>query len=245
MEDKDYIKSLEKAVNLIGLLSKHHSPLNLERMVKISGMKKTSCFRILQTLTKAGFVSKDPDRGEYSIGPAMIAIGLAALDNKDVRDLALPYMKEIREKTGATVNLSILSGAEIIFVERIQSTHIIETNLRIDSRLPAYCSSMGKAILAFLPDLELEDILKQTRFDKKTEKTIVSIKALKAELREIRSRGFALNDEELATGLFAIATPLRNHTGEAVAAMNISLRPRRVYNFNLQGNTVANQGAAG
>jgi DNA-binding IclR family transcriptional regulator len=222
MDDKDYIKSLEKALNLLGLLSRHRSPLNLEQIVTISGLKKTSSFRILQTLTKAGYVSKDPDTAGYAIGSTLIAVGLAALDNKGIRDLALPYMKDIREKTGATVNLSILSGTEVVFVERLQSTHIIETNLRIGSRLPAYCSSMGKVILTFLPEVELDDILRQTRFEMKTEKTISSIKALKAELQEIRLKGFALNNEELATGLFAIAAPLRNHTGEAVAAMNIS-----------------------
>lgn len=222
MEDKDYIKSLEKALNLLGLLSRHGSALNLENLVKISGLKKTSCFRILQTLTRSGFVAKDPDTGGYSIGPRMITIGLAALENKGVRELALPVMKEIREKTGATVNLAILSGSEVIFVERLQSTHIIETNLRIGSRLPAYCSSMGKAILAYLPEPELEAILEQLRFEKKTEKTIASIKALKEELRGIRLKGFALNDEELATGLFAIAAPVRDHTGVAVAAINIS-----------------------
>jgi PcaR/PcaU/PobR family beta-ketoadipate pathway transcriptional regulator len=222
MEDKDYIKSLEKAMALIGLLSLHHSALNLESLVKISGIKKTSCFRILQTLTRSGFVAKDPDTSGYFIGPRMIAIGLAALDNKGVRELALPVMKEIREKTGATVNLAILSGSEVIFVERLQSAHIIDANLRIGSRLPAYCSSMGKAILAYLPEPELEAILRQIRFEKKTDKTISSIKTLKEELKGIRAQGFALNNEELANGLFAIAAPLRNHTGLAVAAINIS-----------------------
>jgi DNA-binding IclR family transcriptional regulator len=222
MNDKDYIKSLEKAVNIICLLSQHGSPLKLEDLVKVSGMKKTSCFRIVQTLMRSNFVSKDPETKGYFIGPGMISIGFSALDRVGVRGIALPFMKEIRKKTGTTVNLAILSGAEVIFVERLQSAHIIEANLRIGSRLPVHLSSMGKAILAYLPDPELETILKQIRFEKKTEKTITSIDALKDELGEIHRKGFALNNEELESGLFAIAAPLRNYTGVAVASMNIS-----------------------
>ncbi len=222
MEDKDYIKSLEKAVNLICLLSQHSSALKLEDLVKISGVKKTSCFRILQTLTKVGFVSKDPDTGGYFIGPKMISIGLSASKNSSIRELALPFMKELRENTGTTVNLAILSGPEVIFVERLSSDHIMEANLQVGSRLSAHYSSMGKVMLAYLPEAQLEDILKQIHFERKTEKTIASIRVLKEELRSIHEKGFALNNEELEAGLFAIAAPLRNQAGVAVAAMNIS-----------------------
>ena len=222
MIDRDYIKSIEKGLNIISLLSQHGSPLKLEELVRISGVRKTSCFRILQTLTRAGFALKDKDTGGYFIGPKMIAIGLTALESRGIRQLALPFMKEIRKATGATVNLAILSGAEVIFVERLQSAYIVEGNLSVGSRLSAHLSSMGKAILAHLPEAELDVVLKQIRFEKKTEKTISSIRALKEALRKIREAGFALNEEELETGLFAIAVPLLNHTGVAVAALNIS-----------------------
>jgi DNA-binding IclR family transcriptional regulator len=222
MNNQDYIKSLEKAVNIICLLSQHGSPLRLENLVKISGAKKTSCFRILQTLIRSGFVAKDPETKGYFIGPRMISIGLSALDSRGLRELARPFMKDLREKTRTTVNLAILSGPEVIFVERLQSAHIMEANLRVGSRLPVHLSSMGKAILAYLPEPEVEEIVRQIRFERKTEKSIPSIKALKEELKEIRKKGFALNNEELEKGLFAIAAPLRNHAGTAVAAMNIS-----------------------
>ncbi len=222
MEDRDYIKSLEKAVRLISLISQNGSPLKLETLVRVSGMKKTSCFRILQTLTRTGFVGRDADTSGYFIGPKLISIGLSAFDRRGLRELALPFMKEIRRSTGTTVNLAILSGPDVIFVERLQSAHIIETNLRVGSRLSAHVSSLGKAILAYLPQTELEPILSQLQFEKKTEKTITSIKALKQELREIRRRGFSLNNEELEKGLFGIAAPVRDYTGTAVAAMNIS-----------------------
>jgi DNA-binding IclR family transcriptional regulator len=222
MIDRDYIKSLEKGLNIIALLSQHDSPLKLEELVRISGLRKTSCFRILQTLTRSGFALKDKDTGGYFIGPKIISIGLTALENRGIRELAMPFMKEIRQKTGATVNLAILNGSDVIFVERLQSAHIVEGNLRVGSRLSAHLSSMGKVILAHLPETELNVVLKQIRFERKTDKTVASVKALKEELKKIRAAGFAVNNEELATGLFAIAVPLLNHTGVAIAGLNIS-----------------------
>ena len=222
MNDRDYIKSLDKAVNLILLISQQDSPIKLERLVKISGIKKTSCFRILQTLAKSGFVARDGDSNGFLIGPKFISIGLSAFDRRGLRELALPVMKQVQRNTGTTVNLAILSGLEVIFIERLQSAHIIDANLRVGSRLSVHVSSMGKAILAYLPDSELDAILEQLHFEKKTEKTITSIKAFKQELQDIRQRGFAINNEELEKGLFAIAAPVRNYTGAAIASLNVS-----------------------
>jgi IclR family pca regulon transcriptional regulator len=222
MVERDYIKSLVKGLKIIDLISQHESPLKLEELVRISGVKKTSCFRILQTLVGSGYALKDRNTGGYFIGPKIISIGLTALENRGIRELALPFMKEIRQRTGATVNLAILNGSDVIFVERLQSAHIVEGNLRVGSRLSAHLSSMGKVILAYLPEAELEAVLKQIRFERKTDKTLASIRALNEELKKIRAAGYAVNNEELATGLFAVAVPLLNHTGVAVAGLNIS-----------------------
>jgi DNA-binding IclR family transcriptional regulator len=222
MQDRDYIKALEKGIQLISLISRHGSPLRLEDLVKRSGLKKTSCFRILQTLRRSEFVVRAGDDASYFVGPKLISIGLSAFDRMGIRETALPFMKEIRRRTGTTVNLAVLSGPEVIFVERLQSAHIVETNLRVGSRISAHFSSLGKAMLAFLPEAEAASILSALRFEKKTAKTITSVSAFKEELREIRRRGFAVNNEELEKGLFGIAGPLRNYSGAAVAAMNIS-----------------------
>jgi IclR family pca regulon transcriptional regulator len=222
MTDKDHLQSLEKGLSILELISRHGSPLKLERLMQLSGIKKTSCFRILKTLTHLGFLAREPEGKAYCLGPKMISIGLSALENRGVRELALPYMRQIRERTGATVNLAILSGGDVIFVERLQSAHIVETNLRVGSRLSAHCSSMGKAILAFAPQGELDDLLGRIDFHRRTDRTIISPAAFRKELAEVRQRGFALNNEELETGLFAIAAPLRDRSGHAVAAMNIS-----------------------
>lgn len=222
MGDKDHLQSLDKGLLILELLSKRGSPAKLEHLAQISGIKKTSCFRVLKTLSKAGFLVRDPDSKSYWLGPKTILIGLAGLGSQGVREIALPFMRELRDKTGVTVNLGILIGTEVIFVERLQSTYIMESSLRVGSRLPAHCSSMGKAILAFLPDEETQEILEQLNFEKKTSNTIIDKEAFRKELGKVKAQGFALNNEELEVGLFAVAGPLRDHSGRAVAAMNIS-----------------------
>jgi IclR family pca regulon transcriptional regulator len=222
VKDRDHLQSLERGLLILDLLSQSRSPLKLERLVQLSGISKTSCFRILKTLTRLGFVVREAKEKAYGLGPKTISIGLSALESQGVRELALPFMREIREKTGATVNLAVLDGSDVVFVERLQSANIMEANLRVGSRLSAHCSSMGKAILAFMPDSDLDRILERIVFERKTEMTITSKEDLRRELREVRQRGYALNNEELEKGLFAVAGPIRDRTGEAVAAMNIS-----------------------
>ncbi|MEJ5378521.1 MAG: IclR family transcriptional regulator [bacterium] len=222
MSDRDRLQSLEKGLMILELLSKKGSPAKLELLAQMSGIKKTSCFRVLKTLTHAGFLVRDPDAKSYWLGPKTILVGLAGLGSQGVREVALPFMRDLREKTGATVNLGMLMGTDVVFVERLQSAHIMESSLRVGSRLPAHCSSMGKAILAFQPNEEVEGILGQLNFERRTAKTITDKESFQIELQTVRERGFALNNEELEDGLFAVAGPLRDHTGKAVAAMNVS-----------------------
>jgi len=128
----------------------------------------------------------------------------------------------LRDETGETVNLTILSGSEILYVERIMSDYLVNVNVNIGDRLPVHCASMGKVVLAYLPEDRLETILSSISFEKKTDNTIISRSALIGELEQIRSKGYAINDEELEKGLRAVAAPIFNYTGEAFAATNIA-----------------------
>jgi IclR family pca regulon transcriptional regulator len=131
-------------------------------------------------------------------------------------------MQKLREETEETVNLSLLSGTEIIFIERVMSDYIVNSNINVGDRLPVYCASMGKVILAFMSEERAAAIISQLNFKAKTERTIISPDSLKMELTEVRDRGYALNNEELERGLRAVAAPIINYTGEAFAAINVA-----------------------
>jgi DNA-binding IclR family transcriptional regulator len=222
MMEKDSIKSIEKCFNLLGCIYTRGHSLTLEELVKISGYKKTSCFRLLKTMLGLGILEQDARTKEYQFGPRLVSIGIAALKNMSLLKISLPILQKLRDETGETVNLSILNGTEIVFIERLMSNYIVNLNINVGDRLPIYCASMGKVILAFLSPENAERIMAQFNFEAKTKRTLVTLRALQEELAEIRSKGYAINDEELEIGLRAVAAPIFNHKGEAFAAINIA-----------------------
>jgi DNA-binding IclR family transcriptional regulator len=222
MPDKDHIKSIEKCFVILDCLHTNRHTPTLEEISQVTGYKKTTCFRLLKTMRTLGLVEMLPGKKKYRYGPRLAALGLSALKNMNLRQSALPILQQLRDETGETINLTLLSGSEILYVERIMSDYLINVNVNVGDRLPVYCASMGKVILAFLSESRLEQILSAIKFIPRTEKTIASRSALLKELERIRANGFAINDEELEKGLRAVAAPIFNYTGEAFAATNIA-----------------------
>ncbi len=222
MPDKDHIQSIEKCFLVLDCLSRSQAQMNLEEIVKQTGFKKTTCFRIVKTMVNLGLIETAPGKKTYQFGSRLVSLGLAALKNMNLHQAALPVLKKLCRETGETINLTILSGTQILYVERIMSDYLVNINVNVGDRLPVYCASMGKAILAFLSPESLDEILGEIDFIPKTEQTIASEEMLKQELETIRTRGFAINDEELEKGLRAVAAPIFNHRGEAFAAVNVA-----------------------
>ncbi|WP_022665814.1 IclR family transcriptional regulator [Desulfospira joergensenii] len=222
MPDKDHIKSIEKCFTVLDCLDRAETLLTLEEIVQKTGYKKTTCFRLIKTMMALGLVETAPGTKTYQFGTRLVSLGLSALKNMNLHTYAMPILKRLNDETGETINLTILNGTEILYVERIMSDYLVNINVNIGDRLPVYCASMGKAILAFLPPPRLEQILKQIEYQPKTDRTLLSREALLKELKEIRGRGFAINDEELELGLRAVASPVFNYAGEAFAAVNIA-----------------------
>ncbi len=243
MKDRDYIQSIDRCFALLGHLASPDAPVTLEELTRKSGSNKTTCFRFLKTLTRLGVVEQDATRKAYHLGPAIVSLGLKGLKGMNLRRAALPVLQQLRDETAETVNLGLLSGTEVIFIERLMSDYFVNANINVGARLPVHCASLGKVILAFIPEARAAEIIAQLDFKARTERTIGSPGALKRELAEIRSRGYALNDEELEKGLRAVAAPIMGYTGEAFAAINVAWttarRPSRRTFAQLAGKVVA------
>jgi IclR family pca regulon transcriptional regulator len=243
MKDRDYIQSIERCFNILGHLSSPDSPFSLEDLTQKTGYNKTTCFRFLKTMRQLGLVEQATDKKIYQLCPAIVSLGLKALKGLNLRHAALPVMQKLRDETGETVNLSLLSGTDILFIERVMSDYLVNANINVGDRLPVYCASMGKVILAFMSEKHAAGIISQLNFKTKTERTIISPASFKKELAEIRARGYALNDEELERGLRAVAAPIIGYTGEAFAAINIAWttarRPSRRTFTDFAGRVVA------
>ena len=222
MNHKDQIKSIKKALLLWEGIFRHDEPVGLKELIKISGLNKTTAHRLLRTSQALNLVIQDPKTKMYKLGPKLISLGLSALKSFDLHKEAFPLMKKLRDETGETVNLSILDGNDIVIIERLRSNSLFSLNLSVGSRLPAHCTSQGRAILAFLESQRREEILGNLHLNPATSRTILDKARLREELEEVRRKGYAVNREEFEIGIQAVAGPILNHDGEAVASMNVS-----------------------
>ena len=222
MPGKDHNQSIEKCFNILDCLHSGKHLLTLEEISRTTGYKKTTCFRLLKTMQTLGVVELFPGTKKYQYGPRLTTLMVSALKGINLRRSALPILRRLRDETRETVNLALLSGSEIVYIERVVSDYLVNANVEVGDRLPVYCASMGKVILAFMPEEKLEKIIADIDFKPRTESTIISREALIKELEEIRVRGFALNNEELEKGLRAVAAPIFNYQGIPFAATNIA-----------------------
>jgi DNA-binding IclR family transcriptional regulator len=213
--------TVTKAIYIVEILaSKADVGISLAELSSLINMPKSSTHRYLGTLQELGLAErKDDDR--YCLGAKVIEIAGAFLAKSDLRNESQLVMKELAEKTGETIHLAIPSAREIVYIAKIESPHALGLSSHIGSRLPMYCTSLGKAILAFsnpdLLDAVLLDDLKA-----RTAHTNTSSTTLRAELVNIRSQGFALDDEENETGIRCVGAPVLDYSGKAIAAISIS-----------------------
>jgi IclR family pca regulon transcriptional regulator len=218
-----YLKTLEKGLSVLSVLAVRGIPLGLTELSRMLPQSKSSLQRITYTLGQLEYLHKDQETRKYVLGTKAFSLGFSITRNSDLRQVASRYLRDASEEIGETVNLAILDGPQIVYVERVKTQQILNINLEVGSRLPAYCTSMGKAMLAHLPEMGLEDILKQTDFKSFTSKTPRNAQQVRAELERVRQRGFAVNDQELADGLRSVAAPVRDQGGEVIAAVNIAV----------------------
>jgi IclR family pca regulon transcriptional regulator len=225
---RNFIESLSRGLSLLSVLSENSSPLTLTELSDRLGLSKSTIQRLTYTLQHLGYLDRDRETKKYHLGPKFLALGFSVMKGLDLRKVALPFLLETSKEIGETVNLAVLDGNEIVYVERIKTQQILNINLHVGSRLPAFCTSMGKAMLAFLPKDRLREILARMELTPLTAYTITKKQHLEKELRRVRARGFATNNEELSVGLRSTAAPVRNFNGEVIAAVNIAVPSIRV-----------------
>jgi IclR family transcriptional regulator, pca regulon regulatory protein len=220
-------QSLERG---LAILSSFHSDRPLIGVSELSrglDLSRSTAHRYVATLTKLGYLQQDPDSKRYRLGPKVLDLGFSAINSMDLREVAAPHLRQLSDETEHTVNLAILDDTDVVYIERCRTARpgqrAIDLNLHVGSRLPAYCTAMGKAILAFLPEERLEDIVSRIDFAPRGPNTLTDARAFRAELQKIRATGIAVNDEELAYGLRSIAAPIHSHSGEVLAAVNLAV----------------------
>lgn len=215
-----FIGSLAKGLNVLELLVER-GDASVSEVAKALGFNRASSHRFLSTLQELGYVDKS-ERARYSAGMKLLEMGLRLAGRLEARKISKPYMQRLAETFKETVNLGLYDSYEILHVDKIDSHEILRIDARSGSRTPAYCTALGKVILAYLPSSEQADFLNRVKLKRHGPNTIRSKKKLKAELARIQEKGFAVDDEELSVGLRCVAAPIFDHNDQASYALSIS-----------------------
>jgi IclR family pca regulon transcriptional regulator len=220
-------QSLERGLAILAAFRPGRPLLGVSDVARQIGLRRSTAHRYLSTLAELGYLEQDPETRKYRLGTRVIDLGLSALNSMELRELSAPHLQRLSDETGCTANLAILDGTDVILIDRVRSStrhqHQLELNLHIGSRLPSYCTSTGKVLLAYLPPEQLRETLARIVFERRGPNTLMSAPQLQAELERVRRDGLAVGNEELAYGLCSIAAPVRAHTGEVAAAINLAL----------------------
>jgi len=219
----EFSTSLQRGLAILAAFTPERRLLGVSELAAQLSMTRSTVHRYISTLEAMRYLVQDKATRKYRLGVRVLDLGLAVLNSMELRDVALPFMEQLCQKSGNTVNMAVLDGADIVYVERVRSRSGIDLHLYVGSRLPAYCTSMGKVLLAYLPDAELLRTIHGIEFLPRGPRTITSRKQLLANLENVRRLGVAVNDEELAHGLRSIAAPVFGQHGSVVAAVNMAV----------------------
>lgn len=224
LREPRYSQSLERGLAILGCFTPKRPVLGIADIADELGMSRSTTHRYVITLVALGYLEQGASR-KYRLGLRVTDLGMSALNSTGLREHAHPYLEELRQRTSYTASLGVLEGTEVLYVDRVRSFRRGqgkgEVNLHTGSRVPAYCTAMGKLLLANLPEAEQRELIAAIKLAKHGPNTITSKKALREELDEIQAAAFAVEDEEFAADLYAIAAPVRNEAREVVAAVNL------------------------
>lgn len=221
-DDRLFVLSVGKCFHLLECLNQAQRPLTLTELIQMSGLEKSAVQRFTHTLRVLGYLRQHPQTRAYSLSSKMLEFGHTVLSADPLRDIAAPHLEALNRASCETVNLMELEGSEIVYVLRYASIHPVSVNLHVGSRLPAFCSAAGRAILAHLPAPQAEAILAGRR-EPMTPYTITDLDTLRKLLAQCRIEGYVVNDQEAFIGDISLAAPVFNSKREVVGAINIAV----------------------
>ncbi|HWP24754.1 MAG TPA: IclR family transcriptional regulator [Xanthobacteraceae bacterium] len=214
------LSSVSAALRLLKAFSESEVEIGISDLARRLGVAKSTAHRLAATLLSEGMLEQNPDTGKYRLGIALFRLGALVRQRMDVSIEARPLLRELREKANETVHLAVLDGAEIMYIYNLESTQAIRMRSDIGVRKPAYCTAEGQVILAFQPPEVVERVIR-AGLPPRTPQTITEPAALRQTLELIRQRGCAIEDEESEVGMRCVAAPVRNDSGEVIAAIGL------------------------
>jgi DNA-binding IclR family transcriptional regulator len=216
-----------KALAVLDLVAAFGRPARFSELERRSPYPKATLYRLVQTLTSAGMLRWDPDQGTYALGLRLVRLAHAAWRQSSLAPVARPHLDALSREAGLTVHLAQLDHAQVLYVDKCNAREPIEMFSQAGKVGPAYCTGVGKAMLAFAPEPELSRLIAQQSFHRFTPNTLADEPALRAELDAIRARGHALDREEHEPGIICVALPILSGSGRALGALSVTASTAR------------------
>lgn len=224
-EQRDIVGSLGKGLAVMEILAAHPSGMTLTEMAAKAEMTRAGARRFLLTLVDSGYAIQQERR--FLLSPRLLTVARTWLQGSSLWTYAEPFLREVANRFNESSSAAVLSGEDIVYVARIPGRHILSVALHVGTRLPAWCTSMGRVLLSDLAPAQLHAFLASAKIESHTPKSITDPAKLELQILRAAEEGFAIIDEELELGLRSIAVPVRNRSGEVVAAINISTQSSR------------------
>jgi IclR family transcriptional regulator, pca regulon regulatory protein len=222
----DFVLSLARGLQVIESFQRMTDALSVSEVASRTGLSRAAVRRLLITLEILGYASRE--RSQYRLSPRILQLGFSYLSSSSLESLAFPLLQHVTQILHESSSLGVLEGDEMVYVARSAAQRVMSIGLSVGSRLPAYCTSMGRIMLAALPLRDFSGFVRRARFEQLTPKTIVDKAQFTRVIDRVRTDGYSMVDGELETGLRSIAVPVTSRSGRVVAAMNSGVHAGRV-----------------
>jgi len=233
------LSTANKALDVMESIAARQNGVRLTDLARDTGIPKSTLSRYLLTLERRNYISKDTSTGRYELGLKLFELGSAAVATHSVLEIALPVMRSLVDRFVETVSLGILDGGQVLYLEMLESPQAMRMSARVGSRHYAHSTSLGKAMLAFLPEEKLEEILWVHGLHAQTERTITTLEGLKEELKRVKERGYAIDEGENEPMARCVGAPILDRFGDVTAALSLA---GPVHRFSDTKMTIMGQG---
>lgn len=224
-DDPDFVTALARGLAVMMALSEKRRRISIAQVSHITGIPRAAARRSLHTLVKLGFAAMD-EANLFYLRPRILSLSHSYLSASPLAMLSQPILDKLGEEIGESCSLAVLDSDEIVYLARSSASRVISPSLNVGRRIPAYCTSIGRILLAHLPDPDLEHYLVTTRFQAYTEHTVTDRDELRRILLEARANGYAYSPEQMEPRLSSLAVPVRDTAGQYVAGINILMQGR-------------------
>jgi len=222
------VQSLSRALNILSILGASGGPMSLTAVAEAAGLSPSTTHRLLTTLQEERYVRFDQGKRGWSVGLQAYMTGINFLRTRSLVDVARPRLRRLMEDSGEVVNLAVEDNGEAIYLHRVAGPRAAQSTVPVAERTLLHCSAVGKALLAGMADTRIQTILSQRGMRQFTRTTVSSLPALKQELTLVRTRGYAIDQEERVSGLRCVAAPIYDETTAVVGAVSLSGTTRRI-----------------